>query len=224
MKHILVVDDDENILDLVNIHLTRAGYHVTKATDGIDALEQAEKSIPDIAVVDVMMPIMDGYTLTKELRDLYDIPVILLTAKGELDDKEKGFLAGSDDYIVKPFEPKELLFRIQAVLRRYDKAVDTLITVGPMSINRQNYEVMIGKKALLLPLKEFELLSLLASRVGQVFTREFLIERIWGLDYAGDDQTLNVHIKRLREKITPLTDLIFITTVRGVGYKLEVKS
>src|SRR5699024_5046723 len=127
MKHILVVDDDENILDLVNIHLIREGYHVTKATDGIDALEQAEKAIPDISVVVVMMPIIDGFTLTKELRDLYDIPVILLTAKGELDDKEKGFLAGSDDYIVKPFEPKELLFRIQAVLRRYDKAVDTLI-------------------------------------------------------------------------------------------------
>ncbi len=224
MKHILVVDDDVNILDLVNIHLTRAGYQVTKAEDGIDALEQAEKAIPDIAIVDVMMPIMDGFTLTKELRDLYDIPVILLTAKGGLDDKEKGFLAGSDDYIVKPFEPKELLFRIQAVLRRYDKAVDTFITIGPMLINRQNYEVTIGKKALLLPLKEFELLSLLASRIGQVFTREFLIERIWGFDYSGDDQTLNVHIKRLREKIKPLTDLVFITTVRGVGYKLEVKS
>src|SRR5699024_9634744 len=160
-----------------------------------DALEQAEKSIPDIAVVDVMMPIMDGYTLTKELRDLYDIPVILLTAKGELDDKEKGFLAGSDDYIVKPFEPKELLFRIQAALRMHDTAVDTLITVGPMSINRQNYEVMIGKKAFLLHLKEVELLRLLASRVGQVYTREILIECIWGLDYDGDDQTLHVHIK-----------------------------
>src|SRR5699024_7666986 len=114
MKHILVVDDDENIIDLVNIHLTCAGYHVTKASDGFDALEQAENNITDNAVDDVMMTIIDGYTLTKELRDLYDIPVILLTAKGELDDKEKGFLAGSDDYIVKPFEPKELLFRIQA--------------------------------------------------------------------------------------------------------------
>src|SRR5699024_7781067 len=224
MTNILVVDDDVNILDLVNIHLTRAGYQVTKTINGIEALKQAEKSIPDIAIVDVMMPEMDGFTLTKELRDLYDIPVILLTAKGELDDKEKGFLAGADDYIVKPFEPKELIFRIQAVLRRYDKAIDTFITIGPMLINRQNYEVTIGKKALLLPLKEFELLSLLASRSGQVFTRDFLIERIWGFDYAGDDQTLNVHIKRLREKITPLTDQVYITTVRGVGYKLEVKS
>lgn len=224
MTHILVVDDDENILDLVNIHLTRAGYKVTKALNGLDALEKANKAIPDIAVVDVMMPEMDGFTLTKQLRDLYDIPVILLTAKGELEDKEKGFLAGSDDYIVKPFEPKELLFRIQAVLRRYDKAVDTFIQLGPMLINRQNYEVTIGKKVLFLPLKEFELLSLLASRVGQVFTREFLIERVWGFDYDGDDQTLNVHIKRLREKTKPLTDEVYITTVRGVGYKLEVKS
>src|SRR5690625_4137776 len=222
MKHILVVDDDENILDLVNIHLTRAGYHVTKATDGIDALEQAEKSIPDIAVVDVMMPIMDGYTLTKELRDLYDIPVILLTAKGELDDKEKGFLAGSDDYVVKPFEPKELLFRIQAILRRYDKSADPVLEVGSMKIDRQSYEVSISNKTLFLPLKEFELLFVLASRVNQVFTREYLIERVWGIDYEGDDQTLNVHIKRLREKFRPIAPDIKITTMRGVGYKLEV--
>src|SRR5699024_9898807 len=120
MKNILVVDDDENILDLVNIHLCRAGYHVTLATAGIDVLEQAEPHIPYVAVIAVKIPTIDGFTLTKELRELDDIPVILLTAKGELDDKEKGFLAGYDDYIVKPFEPKELLFRIQAVLRRYD--------------------------------------------------------------------------------------------------------
>lgn len=224
MTHILIVDDDSNILDLVHIHLTRAGYEVTKAINGIQALQLTENNIPDIAIVDVMMPEMDGFTLTKKLRENFDIPVILLTAKGELEDKEKGFLAGSDDYIVKPFEPKELLFRIQAVLRRYDKAVDLFIQTGPMLINRQNYEVTIDKKVLFLPLKEFELLSILASRVGQVFTREFLIERIWGFDYDGDDQTLNVHIKRLREKIKPLTDEVWITTVRGVGYKLEVQS
>ncbi len=223
MAHILIVDDDKNILDLVHIHLTRAGYKVTKALDGKEALKKATESIPDLAIVDVMMPGIDGFELTKELRELYDLPVILLTAKGELEDKEKGFLAGSDDYIVKPFEPKELLFRVQAVLRRYDKAVDTFIEVGPMKINRQNYEVMINQHVLYLPLKEFELLSILASRPQQVFTREFLIERIWGFDYDGDDQTLNVHIKRLREKITPLTKAVWITTMRGVGYKLEVE-
>src|SRR5699024_793123 len=129
-----------------------------------------------------------------------NIPVLLLTAKGEIEDKEKGYLAGSDDYLVKPFEPKELLFRIQAILRRYDKSVQPLLQVGEMTINQMTYEVMIRKKTLYLPLKEFELLSVLASKVNVVFPRDVLIDRVWGLDYEGDDQTLNVHVKRLREK------------------------
>lgn len=221
MNKILVVDDDEKIVNLVSIHLSRANYRMIKANNGIDALEKIEQELPDLAIVDVMMPKMDGYELTKQLRT-YDIPVLLLTAKGELEDKEKGFLAGSDDYVVKPFEPKELLFRVQAILRRYDKSVDTLINIGPMSINQQNYDVTVGDKTLFLPLKEFELLSVLASRTDHVFEREFLIERVWGIDYEGDDQTLNVHIKRIREKLRPITDEIQIVTVRGVGYKLEV--
>ncbi|MFD1206094.1 response regulator transcription factor [Sporosarcina contaminans] len=216
---ILLVDDDPNILELVNIHLSQAGYEVIKATNGLEALAFLDEELPDLAVVDVMMPKMDGYTLTKRLRAEADIPVLLLTAKGELEDKEKGFLAGSDDYVVKPFEPKELLFRINAILRRYDKAVDTIIEVGPMKINRQSYEVSIGKKVLLPPLKEFELLSLLSSKPNHVFERDFLIERVWGYDYEGDEQTLNVHIKRLRDK---LPEEVKIVTVRGVGYKLEV--
>jgi two-component system OmpR family response regulator len=219
---ILVVDDDPNILELVNIQLTQAGYTVLKASDGFEALKLLEEELPDLAVVDVMMPGMDGYTLTKKLRAEADIPVLLLTAKGELEDKEKGFLAGSDDYVVKPFEPKELLFRINAILRRYDKAVDVFIQAGPMKINRQSYEVSVGKKVLLLPLKEFELLSVLASRTNHVFTREILIERVWGYDYEGDEQTLNVHIKRIRDKLVKLTGEVTISTVRGVGYKLEV--
>lgn len=219
MMRILVVDDDVNILELVNIHLSQAGYEVIKAVNGLQALERIEEQLPDLAVVDVMMPGMDGYELTKRLRAEADIPVLLLTAKGELEDKEKGFLAGSDDYVVKPFEPKELLFRINAILRRYDKAVDTIIEVGPMIINRQSYEVSIGKKVLLPPLKEFELLSVLASKPNYVFERDLLIERVWGFDYEGDEQTLNVHIKRLREK---LPEEVKIVTVRGVGYKLEV--
>ena len=222
MMKILVVDDDPNILELVNIQLTQAGYTVLKASDGFEALKVLEEELPDLAVVDVMMPGMDGYTLTKKLRAEADIPVLLLTAKGELEDKEKGFLAGSDDYVVKPFEPRELLFRINAILRRYDKAVDVFIQAGPMKINRQSYEVSVGKKVLLLPLKEFELLSVLASRSNHVFTREILIERVWGYDYEGDDQTLNVHIKRIREKLVKLTGEVTILTVRGVGYKLEV--
>lgn len=221
MLKILAVDDDEKILNLVSIHLTRSGYTVLKAENGIEALELIENNIPDLAVVDVMMPKMDGFTLTKKLREM-DIPVLLLTAKGELEDKEKGFLAGSDDYVVKPFEPKELLFRIQAILRRYEKSVDPIIEVGSMRIDQQSYEVAFGNKTLFLPLKEFELLSVLASRVNHVFTRELLIERVWGFDYEGDDQTLNVHIKRLREKLRNFSSEVKITTVRGVGYKLEV--
>lgn len=223
MLNILVVDDDPHILDLVSIQLSQAGYAITKARNGEEALDLLEKHDPDLAIVDVMMPGMDGYTLTRKIRANYEIPVLLLTAKAELEDKEKGFLAGSDDYVVKPFEPKELQFRVNAILRRYDKALDAFIEAGPMKINRQNYEVSIGKKTLLLPLKEFELLSLLASRPNQVFQRELLLERVWGYDYEGDEQTLNVHIKRIREKLQKLTEDVKIVTVRGVGYKLEVQ-
>lgn len=223
MLNILVVDDDPHILDLVSIQLSQAGYAITKAKNGEEALDLLEKQDPDLAIVDVMMPGMDGYTLTRKIRANYEIPVLLLTAKAELEDKEKGFLAGSDDYVVKPFEPKELQFRVNAILRRYDKALDAFIEAGPIKINRQNYEVSIGKKTLLLPLKEFELLSLLASRPNQVFQRELLLERVWGYDYEGDEQTLNVHIKRIREKLQKLTEDVKIVTVRGVGYKLEVQ-
>lgn len=219
---ILVVDDDPYILELVNIHLSQAGYAVEKAANGYQALELIENDIPDLAIVDVMMPGMDGYELTKTLRARADIPVLLLTAKGELEDKEKGFLAGSDDYVVKPFEPKELLFRVNAILRRYEKAIDMLIEAGPLTINRKSYEVSAGKKIYLFPLKEFELLSILASRPNQVLTRETLLERVWGFDYEGDEQTLNVHIKRLRDKLEKLAKNVVISTVRGVGYKLEV--
>lgn len=222
MNKILVVDDDSKILELLSIQLTKAGYRVMKASNGFEALDRLKKSIPDLAIIDVMMPKMNGYKLTKKIKEKLDIPILLLTAKGELEDKEKGFLAGTDDYLVKPFEPKELLFRINAILRRYDKAVDTFIQIGSMHINRQNYEVTFENKTLFLPLKEFDLLSLLASRPNQVFTRELLLERVWGYDYDGDDQTLNVHIKRLREKLKEMAPNIQITTVRGVGYRLEV--
>src|SRR5690625_187810 len=218
MMKILVVDDDVKIVNLISIHLSKTGYSVLKATDGEAALHKVKDELPDLAIVDVMMPKMDGYTLTRHLREM-EILVLLLTAKGELADTEKGFLAGSDDYVVKPFEPKELIFRIQAILRRYDKSAEQILHIGPMIINRQNYEVEIGEKTLYLPLKEFELLYVLASKVGHVYTREFLIERVWGIDYEGDDQTLNVHIKRIREK---LPSTVNITTVRGVGYELEL--
>lgn len=217
----LIVDDDTQILELIDIHLSREGYTVLQAENGVQALEIAEEEKPTIAIVDVMMPKMDGFTLTKHLRAM-DIPVLLLTAKGELQDKEKGFTAGSDDYVVKPFEPKELIFRIQAILRRYDVQTDDIIEVGDMKIIRPNYEVHIGNRTLYLPLKEFELLTVLASRVGHVFTREVLIELVWGIDYKGDNQTVNVHVKRLREKMRDLPTNVQIKTMRGVGYKLEV--
>ncbi|MGE7988398.1 response regulator transcription factor [Lysinibacillus fusiformis] len=221
---ILVVDDDVHILQLVNIYLTREGYQVLRAENAQQALVLLNGNLPDLAVVDVMMPGMDGFTLTETLTQDYDIPVLLLTAKGELEDKERGFLAGSDDYVVKPFEPKELLFRIAAILRRLDKKNQITIQVGHLVIDRRSFEVIIGEETLILPLKEFELLALLASRPNQVFTRSYIMEQVWGYDYDGDEQTLNTHVKRVRERLNRFDTAVEIITVRGVGYKLEATS
>ncbi|WP_166000935.1 response regulator transcription factor [Bacillus sp. Cs-700] len=224
MISILIIDDDPHILNLVEVTLQDAGFHTFTSRNGTEALARLEEVTIDLAIVDVMMPGLDGYTLTKRIRDTYDLPVILLTAKGELHDKEQGYTAGTDDYIVKPFEPKELIFRVQAVLRRYDKPSQYTIQVADVKIDKRNYEVQIGKQHLLMPLKEFELLALLASRPNQVFNRDYLIENIWGLDFEGDERTLNVHIKRVRERLGAVTSSIKIVTVRGIGYKLEVTS
>lgn len=221
MVVILAVDDDIHTLELISIYLSQSGYRVMKAINGKEGLDILEHELPDLAIIDVMMPIMDGFQLTKIIREQYNIPVLLLTAKGKLEDKEKGYIAGSDDYLVKPFEPKELLFRIRAILRRYDKTSDVNIRVGNMLINRKSFEVQVGEEVLVLPLKEFELLSKLASKPNQVFTRDQLIETVWGVDFEGDEQTLSVHIKRVRERLTKLETAIQITTVRGIGYKLE---
>ncbi|MCM2534451.1 response regulator transcription factor [Neobacillus pocheonensis] len=224
MTNILLVDDDINIVKLLTIHLAEQGYKVFQAKDGMEALEILKKEACDLAVVDVMMPFMDGYSLTKEIRKQYDIPVILLTAKSQIEDKEQGFQAGTDDYLVKPFEPKELIYRIKALLRRYDHQEDeSVLRIGNTKINKKSYEVQIGNRTLLLPLKEFELLSYLISNPKHVFSREHLIEQIWGLDYQGDERTVDVHIKRLRERFSKLTDDFQIKTVRGVGYLLEVR-
>lgn len=221
MVVILAVDDDIHTLELISIYLSQSGYRVMKAINGKEGLDILEHELPDLAIIDVMMPIMDGFQLTKIIREQYNIPVLLLTAKGKLEDKEKGYIAGSDDYLVKPFEPKELLFRIRAILRRYDKTSDVNIRVGNMLINRKSFEVQVGEEVLVLPLKEFELLSKLASKPNQVFTRDQLIETVWGVDFEGDEQTLSVHIKRVRERLTKLETAIQITTIRGIGYKLE---
>ncbi|WP_338452991.1 response regulator transcription factor [Niallia oryzisoli] len=224
MVTILVADDDINILKLLTIYLTEQGYKVLQAKDGSEALEVLKKSTCDLAVVDVMMPFMDGYVLTKEIRKQYDIPVILLTAKNQIEDKELGFQAGTDDYLVKPFEPKELSFRIKALLRRYDyPAAEPILRIGNTTINKMSYEVQIGNQTFLLPLKEFELLYFLMYNPKQVFSREHLIEQIWGLEFQGDERTVDVHIKRLRERFSKVTDDFQIKTVRGVGYSLEVQ-
>lgn len=224
MTNILIVDDDINILKLLDIHLSEQGYTVFSAKDGMEALEILKKEACDLAVVDVMMPFIDGFRLTEEIRAQYDIPVILLTAKSEIEDKEQGFQAGTDDYLVKPFEPKELLFRIKALLRRYEREYDdSILRIGRTTINKKSYEVQIDHRTMLLPLKEFELLSYLVSHPKQVFSREHLIEQIWGLEFEGDARTVDVHIKRLRERFAKLTDDFQIKTVRGVGYLLEVK-
>lgn len=219
---IIVIDDDKNILQLVSIHLTRQGYRVLEASNAAEALDLLEKEVPDLAVVDVMMPGMDGFELTKILSQDYGIPVLLLTAKGELEDKTKGFLAGSEDYVVKPFEPEELLFRIAVILRRFDKKYQAIMQVGNVTINRKTFEVSTGENSVIMPLKEFELLALLASRSNQVVERGTIMEQIWGHDYEGDDYTLNTHMTRVRERLTRLGATIEISTIRGVGYKLEV--
>ncbi len=220
---ILVVDDDRDILQLVSIHLKREGYTVYQASDAEAALALLEYQEIDLAVVDVMMPGMNGFELTRILARDMEVPVILLTAKGQLADKEKGFLAGSEDYLVKPFEPKELLFRIAVVLRRYERSMEAIIEVSNMRIDRENYEVLVGGQTFMLPMKEFELLSLLASRSGKVLSRANLLEQTWGYDYEGNELTLNTHINRLRERLKRYGAAVEIQTIRGVGYKLEVR-
>jgi two-component system, OmpR family, response regulator len=218
---ILVVDDDINIQRLVTIHLTQEGYQVFRANDAEEALSLLEKQNVDLAIVDVMMPGMNGFELTKVLTDDWEIPVILLTAKGQLSDKEEGFLSGSEDYIVKPFEVKELLFRVAVVLRRMQRAVDSLIQAGNMQIDRNSFEVEINQETILFPLKEFELLSILASRLNKTTPRASLIEQAWGADYEGSEQTLNTHINRIRDRLKKHEASVEIQTIRGIGYRLE---
>jgi len=218
---ILVVDDDGDIRQLVTIHLTREGYEVLQARNGQHALELLEETEVGLAIVDVMMPGMDGFSLTKILTKELDIPVILLTAKGQLSDKEQGFQSGSEDYLVKPFEPKELLFRVAVVLRRYGRATESVLKIGNVKINRADYEVIINEETILFPLKEFELLTMLAARANKVTPRSVLIEQAWGEDDQDYELTLNTHMNRIRERLKRYNASIEIQTVRGVGYKLE---
>lgn len=223
MLTILIVDDDPHIRELLRFYLQREGYKTIEAVDGSDALERLEEEQVHLAIVDIMMPNIDGYQLCREIREFYDIPVLMLTAKGEITDKEKAYLAGTDDYIVKPFEPKEVLFRMKALLRRFQMINEEKIQLGNTIINRKNYEVETEGKTIILPLREFELLAQLASYPDRIFSREQLIELVWGNDFIGNDRTVDVHIKRLRERFSTDRFQFSIQTVRGLGYKLVME-
>lgn len=221
--NILIADDEPSIRTLLKLILSREGYQVYEANNGEAATSLLKSNSIQLAIVDIMMPLKNGLELCREIRAQYDIPVLLLTAKGELKDKELGFQSGTDDYMVKPFEPKELLFRVKALLRRYKVVSSDVIQLGNCLINRQSYVVKCNDTVIELPLKEFQLLIQLAEHPGRIYTREQLITLIWGADYYGDSRTVDVHIKRLRERFSPFTQDFKITTVRGLGYKLEVK-
>lgn len=220
--NILIADDEASIRTLLKVILSKEGYQVYEADNGETAASMLETTSIQLAIIDVMMPLKNGLELCRDIRAHYDIPILLLTAKGELKDKELGFQSGTDDYMVKPFEPKELLFRVKALLRRYQIVSSNLIKLGNCFINRQSYVAKCGDTVIELPLKEFQLLVQLAEHPGRIYTRDQLITLVWGADYYGDTRTIDVHIKRLRERFAPHTQDFKITTVRGLGYKLEV--
>lgn len=222
---IMIVDDDANICELVRLYLEKEGYETVVCLDGQKALEEFEKNHADLAVLDIMMPKVDGITVCREIRKTSDMPVIMLTAKGETFDKVLGLELGADDYIVKPFEGKELVARVKAVLRRYLKEDEgeKIIEFNNLLINLSNYELVVGGNVIETPPKELELLYFLASHPNRVFTREQLLEDVWGFDYYGDSRTVDVHVKRLREKLEGYEQDWQLKTVWGVGYKFEVK-
>src|SRR5262245_3390364 len=223
MNNILVVDDDPNIRELVGVFLQREGFDVAYAADGVEALAKLETLKADLVILDVMMPAMDGWELCRELRASYDLPLLMLTAKGETAQKIKGFQLGTDDYLVKPFEPLELVARVKALLKRYRIATSQTVQVGELLMDRKTYEVTVEGQSLTLPRKEFELLFKLAAYPGRTFSRDQLIEDIWGYDFEGNERTLDVHINRLRERFPEEKHSFKIRTIRGLGYRVEVR-
>ncbi|WP_219836761.1 response regulator transcription factor [Paenibacillus sp. R14(2021)] len=222
MATLLVVDDDPHIRELIRIFLAREGFDIVEAGDGEEALAVLEHTQVLLVILDVMMPNMDGWELCRELRRAAELPVLMLTAKGETSQKVKGFELGADDYLVKPFEPLELVARVRALLKRYRIATSQAVQVGGVQLNRETYVVTMGDSSMTLPMKEFELIFKLASYPGKTFSREQLIEQLWGFDYEGDERTVDVHIKRLREKFPEERSGFRIQTIRGLGYRLEV--
>lgn len=222
MIQILVADDDQHIRELISLYLENQGFKIIKAADGEEAWAKMEEFRIDLAVVDIMMPFKDGWELTKEIKEYFDIPVLMVTARGESHDKLKGFDIGTDDYVVKPFDPQEMVARVKALLRRYRVEANNIIYMGNIKLDRTKLEMSAGETSEQLPLKEFELLFTLVSSPGKIFTRDQLIQLIWGYDYEGDERTVDVHIKRLRERLNHMKNVgMEIKTIRGLGYRVE---
>ena len=229
-QKILIVDDDEHISELISLYLTKEFYDTKIVYDGEEALRQFRLFSPNLILLDLMLPGIDGYQVCREIRQQANVPIIMLSAKGEVFDKVLGLELGADDYIIKPFDSKELVARVKAVLRRYQpaqasqtKPAGKYVEYPDLTINLTNYSVVYKEKTVDMPPKELELLYFLASSPNQVFTREQLLDHIWGYEYIGDTRTVDVHIKRLREKIKDHASWA-ISTVWGIGYKFEVKA
>ena len=219
---ILVVDDDAHIMELITLYLHKEGYETKEARTGRQAVDIFPAYSPHLVLLDLMLPEMDGYQVCGEIRKISSVPIIMLTARGETFDKVLGLEMGADDYIVKPFDPKELMARVKAVLRRYETKEPTRQVVLPnLTINQSNHTATYHGRELELPPKEFELLHFFTTHPNQVFTRDQLLDHIWGYEFAGDTRTVDVHIKRLREKMTK-EDNWSIKTVWGIGYKFEL--
>ena len=223
---VLVVEDDKNIAELLQMYLEKEGYAVTVAYDGGQGLSKFRAIKPDLVLLDVMMPVMDGWSVCKTIRSEAETPIIMLTAKGETDDKVAGLKSGADDYVTKPFEMKEVLARIEAVLRRVSgvtaETKSRRITFDKLSIDMDSFELIVDGKKVDTPPKEMELLFFLASSPNRVYTRNQLLDEVWGFDYFGDSRTVDVHVKRLREKLEGVSDKWLLKTVWGVGYKFEI--
>ena len=224
---VLVVEDDKNIQELLQMYLEKEGYAVTVANDGGQGLSKFRTIKPDLVLLDVMMPVMDGWAVCKAIRAESDTPVIMLTAKGELDDKIAGLKSGADDYVTKPFEMREVLARIEAVLRRSDRSGELQkarrLTYDKLTIDMDAFELIVDGKKVDTPPKEMELLFYLASSPNRVYTRNQLLDEVWGFDFFGDSRTVDVHVKRLREKLEGVSESWTLKTVWGVGYKFEVQ-
>ena len=225
-KSILIVEDDNNIADLLRLYLEKEGYQATIAADGTQGIDLYRKLRPDLVLLDVMMPGVDGWGVLRVIRQDSQTPVIMLTAKGETTDKVSGLKQGADDYITKPFEMKEVLARIEAVLRRAagdgDKGKPRRLVFDKLIIDLDSFELIVDGKRVETPPKEMELLYHLASTPNRVYTRNQLLDEVWGFDYFGDSRTVDVHVKRLREKLEGVSDQWSLKTVWGVGYKFEV--